>query len=168
MASTFSLPADYWKTLEITKQDVETLHTYLFEAETPLTAHELAPVLVETRVKMEMDAERKKRESGGKIYLPNASYAVGDDIVFPNMSWAKGKVLATRPGRNPDVDAFDVVNVEMQDGAQRLFASALANHSLNNMSVDASQATDLNADSVFREYGEEVEKKIEAAFANDD
>ncbi len=62
MASTFSLPADYWKTLEITKQDVETLHTYLFEAETPLTAHELAPILIETRVKMEMNAERKKRE----------------------------------------------------------------------------------------------------------
>ena len=38
MASTFSLPADYWKTLEITKQDVEILHTHLFEAEAPLTS----------------------------------------------------------------------------------------------------------------------------------
>jgi hypothetical protein len=117
---------------------------------------------------MEMDAERKKRESGGKIYLPNTRYEVGDDIVFPNMSWAKGKVLATRPGRNPDVDAFEVVTVEMQDGVQRLFASALANHILNNGLAEASQSADLNANSVFREFGEGVEKKIEAAFSNDD
>ena len=52
MASTFSLPADYWKTLEITRQDVETLHTHLFEIETPLTAHDLAPILIESRIKV--------------------------------------------------------------------------------------------------------------------
>ena len=66
MASTFSLPADYWKKLEITRQDIDTLHTHLFEIETPLTAHDLAPILIESRIRWEMDVERKEREFGGK------------------------------------------------------------------------------------------------------
>ena len=168
MASTFLLPTDYWKTLEITKSDVETLHTYLFEIETPLTAHDLTSVLVNTRVKTELDAERRKRESGGKLYLPNERYAVGDDIVFPGIGWAKGKVTTTRPGRNPEAGEFEVVTVKMQDGSQRLFASALVNHVLNNVSAESSQATDLNAEAILRGNGEEIEKKIETAFSNND
>ncbi|HUI88937.1 MAG TPA: hypothetical protein VLX61_09445 [Anaerolineales bacterium] len=168
MASTFSLPADYWKTLEISKQDVENLHTYLFEIETPLTAHDLAPVLIESRIKAELEAERAKRESGGKIYLPSTRYMVGDHIVFPAMAWAKGKVTATRAGRNPEAGEFDVVSVEMQDGAERLFASALADHVLNNVSAEASGSSDLNTEAILRENGEELEKKIAATFSGND
>ncbi len=168
MASTFSLSADYWKTLEITKQDIDTLHTHLFEIETPLTAHDLSPILIESRIRLEMDAERKERESGGKVYLPSVRYVVGDDVVFPALGWTKGKVTATRPGRNPEAGEFDVVTVEMQDGVQRLFASALANHILNNASDATSKTLDLNMDAIFRENGEELEKKIEAAFSNND
>src|SRR6202142_3039136 len=166
MASTFSLPADYWKTLEITKQDVETLHTYLVEIETPLTARDLTPILIESRVKLELDAEHHKRESGGKMFVPNARYAVGDDVLFPSMGWAKGKVTAPGPGRNPEAGAFDVMTVEMQDGAQRLFASALENHALNNASTESSQSPDLNTDVILRENGEPLEKKIESAFSD--
>jgi hypothetical protein len=168
MASTFSLPADYWKTLEITQQDVETLHTYLFEIETPLTARDLTSVLVEARVKAELDAEHKKRESGGRIYVPNARYTVGEDVVFPGMAWAKGKVTATRPGRNPEAGEFDVVTVDMQDGVQRLFASALGNHILNNASAEVLKSSDLNVEAILQEHGEELEKKIETAFSNNE
>ncbi len=168
MASTFSLSADYWKTLEITQQDIDTLHTHLFEIETPLTAHDLTPILIGSCIRLEMDAERKKREAGGKVYLPSAHYVVGDDVVFPVMSWSKGKVTATRPGRNPEAGEFEVVTVEMQDGVQRLFAAALANHILNNASQATSETLDLNTDEVFRENGEELEKKIETAFSNHD
>jgi len=166
MASTFSLPADYWKTLEITQQDVETLHTYLFEIETPLTARELVPVLMESRVKTEADAERTKRETGGKIYLPNVRYSIGDDVVFPSLGWAKGKITSTRPGRNPEASEFEVVTVEMEDGVQRLFASALANHALNNVSAESSNTLNLNSEAILQEHGEELEKKIETAFSN--
>ncbi len=168
MASTFSLPADYWNTFEITQQDVETLHTYLFEIETPLSAHDLAPILVDARIKMEIEAERKKREAGGKIYMPSARYVVGENLVFPGMSWVKGTVTATRPGRNPEAGEFEVVTVKMQDGGQRLFAASLADHALNNISADVSQTTDLNAETVLVENGEEIEKKIEAAFSKID
>ena len=168
MASTFSLLADYWKTLEITQQDIDTLHTHLFEIETPLTAHDLTPILIGSRIRLEMDAERKKREAGGKVYLPSVHYVVGDDVVFPVIGWSKGKVTATRPGRNPEAGEFEVVTVEMQDGVQRLFAAALANHILNNASQATSETLDLNTDEVLRENGEELEKKIETAFSNHD
>lgn len=168
MASIFSLPADYWKTLEITKQDVEILHTHLFEIETPLTARDLSPVLIESRVKAEIEAERKKRESGGKIYLPNARYAIGDDVVFSGMGWAKGKVTATRPGRNPEAGDFEVVTVEMQDGVQRLFAAALAEHALNNVSAESSGSSGLNTEAILVENGEAIQKKIEIAFSEND
>jgi hypothetical protein len=168
MASIFSLPADYWKKLEITKQDIDTLHTHLFEIETPLTAHDLASILIDSRIRWEMDAERKERESGGKAYLPSARYVVGDDVVFPGLGWTKGKVTATRPGRNPEAGEFDVVTIEMQDGVQRFFASALANHVLNNALDAASKTSDLDNDAIVRENGEELEKKIETAFSNND
>ena len=97
MASTFSLSADYWKTLEITQQDIDTLHTHLFEIETPLTAHDLTPILIGSRIRLEMDAERKKREAGGKVYLPSAHYVVGDDVVFPVMRLVKRKSNGNSP-----------------------------------------------------------------------
>jgi len=164
MASTFSLPPDYWKTLEITKQDIETLQTYLFEIETPLTIRDLASVLIEKRIKVEMDFVRKERESGGKTYLPSTQYLVGEDIVFPALGWVKGKVTATRPGRNPEVGEFNVITVEMQDGASRFFASALTNHILNNTSQGLSDLSDLNMESIQSENRQEIENKIEAAF----
>ena len=42
MPSTLSLSGDYWSSLQITSQDLESLQTHLFEVETPLTAGELA------------------------------------------------------------------------------------------------------------------------------
>ena len=75
----------------------------------------------------------------------------------------KGKVTATRPGRNPEAGEFDVVTVEMQDGVQRLFASALANHVLNNALDAASKTSDFDTEAILRESGEELEKKIESS-----
>ncbi|HUH99027.1 MAG TPA: hypothetical protein VLZ89_16825 [Anaerolineales bacterium] len=166
MASTFSLPAEYWQTLEITKQDVEALHTYLFEIETPLTAHDLTPVLIGSRLRLETEAERSKRESGGKTFLPGDRHTIGDHLVFPSLGWAKGKVTALRPGRNPEAGEFNVLTVEMEDGVRRLFASALADHVLNQASADMYQAGDLNAEAILDENGQQIEKKIETAFSD--
>ena len=77
MASAFSLPADYWSTLQITKQDVESLNTYLFEAETPLTTHDLTSMFVAARVKTEKQAQTSLRQGAGKAYLPKDNYQTG-------------------------------------------------------------------------------------------
>lgn len=168
MASTVSLPADYWTNIQITRQDVESLHTHLFEVETPLTARDLAAVFVTARIKAEHEARTKQHRAGGKTYLPKEKYGAGDELVFPALDWKKGQITATRSGVNPEAGAFEVVTVAMEDGSQRMFASALAQHFLNEEPVAASADDDFNPEVILRENGSEIEKKLEAAFSQDD
>ena len=167
MASAFSLPADYWSTLQITKQDVESLNTYLFEAETPLTARDLTSVFINARVKDEKQAQALKRQAGGKTYLPQEKYQTGEELVFPALDWKKGKVTATRPGVNPEVAAFDVITMGMEDGSERMFAAGLAEHALNQESTNPTEEDDLNPEVILEEFGSEIEKKLETAFSQD-
>ena len=86
-----SLPADYWQTLQISKTDIEFLHNYLFESETPMSGKELIGVLIEERIRLERVAQAKKRQSDGKVYLPKETYKDGDHLVFPALDWAKAR-----------------------------------------------------------------------------
>ena len=104
-----SIPADYWQTLQIGKTDIEFLHNYLFESETPMTARELVGVLVEERINIERKAQAKKRQADGKLYLPKEQYKDGDHLIFPALDWAKGAVTAVRPGVNPQYGEFGVI-----------------------------------------------------------
>ena len=85
-SDSFTTP-QYWNELQTNRQDVEFLHTYLFEQETPLTTRELVAVFVNERIRVERLAEQKRRQAGGKTYLPKDPYQVGDDIVFPALNW---------------------------------------------------------------------------------
>ena len=167
MVSDPLISTEYWTTLQITQQDVEFLHNYLFEHETPLTARELVSVFTNARVHEERQAVQKRRQAGGKAFLPRDSYQVGDDVIFPALNWMHGKVAAVRPGVNPEVGSFDVLTVEMDGGAERLFASNLPTHDLNDQSLQV-EDNDFDVDAILREHGNALEKKIEAAFRADD
>ncbi len=167
MAGIFSLSSDYWKTLQITSQDVEVLHTHLFEIETPLTAGDLALIFIEARVKSEREARTKERQADGKTFLPRDKFNVGDDLVFPALNWKKGQVTATRQGVNPEAGEFDVITVALADGSEKLLAAGLANHILNEERGTTVEAENLNVESILRENGIEIEKKLEAAFSED-
>ncbi len=125
MAGAFSLPEDYWAKLEITPQDIEAVHSHLFEVETPLTARELTSVLVSARMGAEKQAQDAQSQAAGRIYVPKEQYAAGDELVFPALDWIKGRVTASRAGVNPEVEAFQVISVVMNDGRERLFAAGL-------------------------------------------
>jgi len=167
MASDTFTSSEYWHDLQINRQDVEYLHTYLFEQETPLTTRELVAVFVNERIRVERLAEQKRRQAGGKTYFPKDSYQVGDDIVLPALNWKHGKVTATRPGQNPEIGAFDVLTVQLDDGPERLFASNLALHALNDQPVSVETAG-IETDAIIAEHGTALEKKIEAMFRSDD
>lgn len=167
MVSDPLISTDYWTDLQITPQDVEYLHNHLFELETPLTARELVSVLVDERIRVERLAVQQRRLSGGKTYLPKESYQVGDELIFPAFNWKHGKVTAVRGGTNPEIGSFDVLSVDMGNGAERLFASNLSNHVLNEQPVSVEEPG-FDAEEVMREQGSEIEKKIEAAFRADD
>ena len=132
MASvSLTLPVDYWQSFSLGKQDLEFLSTYLFENETPLTERELVPVIVNERIRNEREALVKQQQSSGKIFLPAENYTVGENLVFPALDWKIGKVVNVRPGINPSMGEFSVIEVEFEAGKSKLFASGLASHKLN-------------------------------------
>lgn len=167
MAVKFSFPADYWKNLEINPQDVELLHTHLFEIETPLTAHDLVPVFIANRIKSELETRNRERTSDSKTYLPREKYGAGDQLVFPALDWQKGKVISTRAGVNPEAGSFDVITLTMEDGQERMFAAHLPEHSLNQELAPISVDDSLNQELILKDFGGELEKKLETAFARD-
>jgi hypothetical protein len=168
MSSAFKLPNEYWSSLQVTPQDVENLHAYLFDRETPLTTRDLSVEFVEARIKAERNAAESKQKSGGKSFLPKEKYQVGDDLVFPALEWKHGKVIALRTGVNPSVNDFDVLTVEMEDRSERMFAANLESHFLNEAPVSTPESDEVTSASVLSEHGELVERKLEAAFKADD
>ncbi|HMB22303.1 MAG: hypothetical protein ACM33V_01600 [Chloroflexota bacterium] len=167
MVSDPLISTDYWTDLQITQQDVEFLHNYLFEHETPLTVRELVTVFVNERIRAERLATQQRRQAGGKTYLPKESYRVGDALIFPALNWKHGKVTAVRPGSNPEIGSFEVLTIDLENGSEKLFASSLADHSLNDQPA-AVEEEGFNADEVLRMYGSPLERKIEVAFRADD
>ncbi|HEX5807162.1 MAG TPA: hypothetical protein VFY25_00740 [Anaerolineales bacterium] len=167
MVSDPLISIDYWNDLQITQQDVEFLHNHLFELETPLTARELVAVFVNERIRAERLATQQRRQAGGKTYLPKESYQAGDDLLFPALNWKHGKVTSVRAGTNPEIGAFDVLTVNLDNGAERLFAANLLNHALNEQ-PDAPEEEGFDAEAVLQAQGGALEKKIEEAFRSGD
>jgi len=167
MASDPLISSDYWTNIQIAQQDIEFLHNHLFEHETPLTARELVAVFVNERVRVERLAAQKRREAGGRTYLPKESYQVGEKLVFPGLDWKHGEVTAMRAGKNSELGAFDVLTVELEDASERLFACNLPRHSLNNQPVTV-QEDGFDPDAVLRAHGSALEKKIETVLQADD
>jgi len=168
MTGAFSLPNDYWQSIQVTPQDVENLHTYLFEREMPLTTRELASEFIETRVRLERQASEKKQKSLGRAFLPKETYTAGEEVVFPALNWRQGRVKSVRAGVNPAVNDFDVLTVEMDDSTERLFAARLSSHMLNDALLEKPEDTDIKPAAVIAEYGASIEKKLESALDADD
>jgi hypothetical protein len=167
MSGNLSLPADYWAQLQITRQDLEAVQSHLFEVETPLTLRELTPVLVSARFEAERQALDQQLQSAGRAYLPREHYAVGEELVFPALAWAKGRVVGSRAGSNPEIQAFEVITVALDEGPERMFAAGLEQHPLNEDALDGGESAGSQVAEVVEHHGIEIEKKLEAAFLRD-
>lgn len=167
MASDPIISKDYWKDLKITKQDIEFLHNHLFEIETPLATREMVKVLIHERYRAENLAVQERRQSGGKIYLPKDIYQPEDELVFPALDWAHGRVSETRAGVNPTLGDFDVLTVQMEDGKERFFASNLALHTLNDEPA-LDEGDEFDADAILRTNGHSLDDKLESALKDDE
>ena len=168
MSGAFKLPNEYWSSLQVTPQDVENLHNFLFEREIPLTVRDLSAEFIDARIKAERSAAESKQKAGGKSFLPRETYQIGDDLVFPALDWKRGRVIALRAGVNPSISDFDVLTVAMEDQSQRMFAANLGSHLLNEAPIPIPQSDDLVPSAILREYGDSIEKKLETAFRADE
>jgi hypothetical protein len=70
MAGAFTLPKEYWAKIQITPQEIEQLHAYLFECETPLSTRDLSLTMVEFRIKNERAASENQQKADSKTYFP--------------------------------------------------------------------------------------------------
>jgi hypothetical protein len=155
--------AAYWKEeFTIEESDLDFLSNLLLEEEEPLNTEEMALAIIRRRVERETQAA-KRREQGTAIYRPADRYDVGQHLVFPAMDYAAGQVVATRPGHNPAMSAFDVVRVDFGDGRPpREFATALAEHKLNQQPREGSMGEIKPPETLFEEYGPSIMQKLEA------
>lgn len=158
-----TLQTNYWETFEIQDDDLEYLYNHLLDKETPLTSNELAEVLVTERIRIET-AKISRQIGDGATFSPKEHYKTGDVLRFPALSWSEGKVTSTRAGVNPEVPAFDVIEVEFMDKSTRLFAAGLETHALNApIQVDATDPS-VTLNKVMQEYGESIVNTLTEKF----
>lgn len=154
----------YWVSeFSLTESDVENLNNYFLESERPHSIDELALVVIESRVEQEK-AKIEERLAGRSVYQPKESYEVGDELVFPALSFVYGEVVGVREGSNPEVGEFSVISVDI-DGKDREFASDLdTDHVLNEQNGSIFEALEMSsAEDLQEQFGDVVEEKIEAS-----
>ena len=157
----YSIGEEYWENFELQDEDIEFLYNYLLELETPLTPQELTRALVQHRIELEKQAIEEQRSSGGDLYQPKGNYEVHQRLVFPAENWRKGEVVAIRPGKNPDLGTFQVIQVEFENGERHEFASELEDHLLNEPPKIAEDNIWLETEVVIDNFDEELADRVE-------
>lgn len=162
----------YWETeFEITDADVEFLYSYFGEHGSPCTVDELAVALVDRHYHLEKKRLAQEVERG-PLYRPRERYQIGQELVFSAFDYTVGKVVAVRPGRNPQYGPFEVIRVELEGGrGAREFASAfIPSHPLNYVQgfVPESERGELSAEQIYALYQGPIRSKVEAALEADE
>ena len=122
---------EYWETFKLQAEDIEFLYNHLLEIETPLTPKELVSALVDERIRSQKMVLERQRTTGGELYQPKGIYKPKQKLIFPAQGWKRGEVVAARPGHNPELGEFQVIQVGFEDGSHKEFAAGLAEHVLN-------------------------------------
>ena len=157
----FSIREDYWQSFELKSEDIEFLYNHLLEQETPLKTKELVVALVDERLRREKQVLEQQRMAGGDIYQPKGVYSLGQKLVFPAFDWRSGEIITVRPGLNPDIGKFQVIEVVFANGEKREFACGLANHVLNAPIQIPQDLTSLDANTVLENYADDLNAIVE-------
>ena len=165
---TFSVKEDYWENIEICEDDLELLYSHLLELETPQSPTELIQVLVNERIDKEKKIIEEMSSSSNRIYLPEETFETGENLVFPAMDYKEGVVKKVRDANVVHPEQFKVIQVELEGGEIKEFATEYNDHILNNppeVKVDPL----LEAEHVLENYSENViTKLVEELEKNDD
>ncbi len=160
MIAPISLQEDYWDQFTLQENDLEFLYNHLLEIETPQTAQELIRALVAERIRQVKEELRSQQRSGASVFVPKNHYKEGQELVFPALQWTKGKVVSVRPGNNPDLPPFEVIEVAFPHNEKREFATGLEEHKLNQPVEVKLDDPNLDVDLVIRRYGEPFSQEL--------
>ena len=164
----FSLKKDYWLNFDVTNHDLEFIYNYLLEVEQPQTTRNLVKALASERIRVEKISLEKQQRSGGNVYYPKDHFQTGQVLQFPQFDWQSGTILSARPGQNPEIGSFEVVEVELLNGDKKVLAANLQQHVLNQpVKIDLDNPL-LNEKHILETYGEDLEAIIEDALAENE
>jgi hypothetical protein len=164
-----SLPAGfsherYWTDFEVRSKDLDFIYNLLLEREVPLTTQEMAQELVAHRLEELEEEASQVEESETQVYLPKETYKVDQVLVFPAVGNQVGKIVGLRPGDNPDLGEFDVIQVVFDgDAGMREFAAQLKDHILNEPPDVPGEGEDANSpESILGEYRDHIIERLSA------
>jgi hypothetical protein len=156
--------AEYWQEdLVIDDQDLEHLYALILEGGGLQILDQLTLALMERRCRSE-EATIKAELEKGEPYRPRDSYEVGQQIVFPAMSYALATVTGIRPGHNPQYNPFKVIQVRFEGKEEiKEFAAELDHPHKLNVEGDGSEllAGELSPGELYAAYGSRVRQKLE-------
>jgi hypothetical protein len=156
-----------WSELSLSPKDLEFFYNLLLEREVPLTTHEMALALVASRIERRAREAERVRSMEMPAYSPSSAYEVGQELRFARLDNARGKVIAIRSGANPDLGEFEVIQVQLDDGAApREFAAKLTGHSLDQQPAQTEHADQADTpEKVLAQYGPLIEKRLQEQLA---
>jgi len=155
-------PEKYWNEFEVRESDLDFIYNLLLEREVPLTTLEMAEALILYRLERLESEASKVEDIQIELYLPEETYEVGQKLLFPVIGSLVGKVVAIRPGENPSLGDFDVIEVHFdENGRNRAFAARLEDHKLNTPPESDSELDDSNSPlEILSQYGDIIEGRL--------
>jgi hypothetical protein len=159
----------FWRDeFAMTDEDVSSIEELFLDEHRPLSLSELSSSLIAHYYEREENLIRRQL-SRGRVYRPNASFAVGEQLVFPQLDFALGTVVGEREGNNPEYQNFKVIAVEFEDGEEagaprevREFAADLKEpHKLSFPDeADAANLLSISAADLYESYGDVVQERL--------
>lgn len=153
-----------WAHFDVTDADIEVATNLLLEREVPLTSTEMARAIVDRRLQARAEAEAlASADPDARMYFPKDPHAVGDRLVFPALDGARGTVTGRRPGINPDLGPFLVVQVRLEgESTPREFAAELEDHGLNAVAtLPADEPAEDGVEAVMQQHSRQIEAALD-------
>jgi hypothetical protein len=160
-------PDNTWQDFEISQNDLSTIFTHLLDTETPATHLDLARIIILNKIEKLQKVYEAEQKKIGDIYYPKDNHNISDTLIFPHLSWRKGKVIGVRQGENPEFQNLQVLEVEFEDSSRLSFAANVSNHKLN-QPINRSVESWLDANKVVSKYSEHIAAKIKDQLDHND
>jgi hypothetical protein len=156
-----------WSELSLSPKDFEFIYNLLLEREVPLTTREMALAFVANRLERRAREAEQVRSMEMPVYSPASGYEAGQELRFAQLDNDRGRVVSIRPGANPDLGDFEVIEVEFAGNAgRREFAARLPGHSLDYRLAETGDADQAETpETVLSQYGGRIEKRMQEQLA---
>jgi hypothetical protein len=160
------LSTQWARNFAVRPDDIDSIQGLFLERETPISIEEIARFIVQSRIEEEQ-ASLAEQFRNVTPYRPAETFEIGQRLVFPRLDFALATVVHSRAGINPELPPFQVIGVQFEDGTQREFAAALAEHALNSDTDDSSPIdTPVSVDDILSAGLPTISRQIAEAMAS--